>query len=188
MADNRDTWVFGSLVSAIRYAHEHMAAQAGRAVNISLTLRNWVIGCYIREYEQNGEDRAYYGRDLLTLLSRRRQEEGGVEYHPRELRRCRDFYCAYPQIRGTLSPTFDFMLLLLQRGRSGRLCKRLLHKFPGITTSHFWRSSTALSNGYGTPRQAMEHGWSHNILALQIQSRAETAKLPANPKELGYCE
>jgi predicted nuclease of restriction endonuclease-like (RecB) superfamily len=112
MADNRDTWVFSSLVSAIRYAHEHMAAQAGRAVNISLTLRNWVIGCYIHEYEQNGEDRAYYGRDLLTLLSKRLQEEGNVEYHPRELRRCRDFYCAYPQIRGTLSPTFDFMLPL----------------------------------------------------------------------------
>ena len=70
---------FGALAAAIRQAHEQMAAQAGRAVNISLTLRNWVIGCYIREYEQNGEDRAYYGRDLLTLLSRRRQEEGGVE-------------------------------------------------------------------------------------------------------------
>jgi len=42
---------FDALVSAIRQVHEHLAAQAGKAVNISLTLRNWAIGCYIREYE-----------------------------------------------------------------------------------------------------------------------------------------
>lgn len=32
---------------------------------MSLTLRNWAIGCYIREYEQNGADRAKYGARLL---------------------------------------------------------------------------------------------------------------------------
>ena len=35
-----------------------------RAVNISLTLRNWLIGCYIAEYELNGEDRAAYGEKV----------------------------------------------------------------------------------------------------------------------------
>ncbi|BBO80432.1 hypothetical protein DSCO28_09980 [Desulfosarcina ovata subsp. sediminis] len=42
------------LVGAIRYVHTELAAQASRAVNVSLTLRNWMIGCYITEYEQNG--------------------------------------------------------------------------------------------------------------------------------------
>lgn len=101
---------FGALAAAIRQAHEQMAAQAGRAVNISLTLRNWVIGCYIREYEQNGADRAQYGQDLLNRLSSRLEEEGSVKYHFRELRRCRQFYVAYPRIRGTLSPGFDHLL------------------------------------------------------------------------------
>lgn len=49
---------FSALVAAIRQAHEQCAAQATRAVNVGLTLRNWVIGWYIREYEQNGADRA----------------------------------------------------------------------------------------------------------------------------------
>ena len=34
--------------------HEELAAQAGRAVNLSLTLRNWLIGTYIAEYELSG--------------------------------------------------------------------------------------------------------------------------------------
>ena len=97
---------FTELVAAIRQTHQYMAARAGRAVNISLTLRNWVIGCYIREYEQNGTDRANYGENLFEKLSRRLKKSASVVYHPRELRRCREFYSAYPQIRGTLSPKF----------------------------------------------------------------------------------
>lgn len=110
MAGRRKTLDFGSLVAAIRQVHERCAAQAGKAVNISLTLRNWAIGCYIREYEQNGADRAEYGQDLFSRLSGRLRDEGSVAYHPRELRRCREFYLAYPRIGGTLSPGFDHLL------------------------------------------------------------------------------
>ena len=53
---NEHQWNFEKLVVSIRQAHEELAAQAGRAVNVSLTLRNWLIGLYIREYEQHGED------------------------------------------------------------------------------------------------------------------------------------
>jgi len=110
MGGSRETPSFGSLVAAIRQVHEHCAAQAGKAVNISLTLRNWAIGCYIREYEQRGADRAEYGQDLFSRLSKRLRDEGSVAYHPRELRRCREFYIVYPQIGGTLSPGFDNLL------------------------------------------------------------------------------
>jgi len=53
---------FGSLVSGIRQIHNELASQAGRAVNVSLTLRNWLIGCYIAEYELHGTARAKYGK------------------------------------------------------------------------------------------------------------------------------
>ena len=56
---------FGALVAAIRQIHEYMAAEVGRAVNISLTLRNWLIGHHIREYEQKGADRADYRSRVL---------------------------------------------------------------------------------------------------------------------------
>ena len=60
---------FAAVVSAIRRVHEHCADQANRAVNVSLTLRNWAIGWYIREYEQRGADRATYGEGLVEKVA-----------------------------------------------------------------------------------------------------------------------
>jgi hypothetical protein len=54
---------FADVVAAIRQVHEHCAAQAKLAVNMNLTLRNWVIGGYIHHYELNGKDRARYGEE-----------------------------------------------------------------------------------------------------------------------------
>lgn len=101
---------FDSLVDVIRQVHEHMAAQAGKAINISLTLRNWTIGFYIREYEQAGVDRAEYGEGLLDRLADRLREKGLNRVEPRELRRYRQFYSAYPSIRQSLTPEFQNLL------------------------------------------------------------------------------
>lgn len=98
---------FSALVVTITSVHRALAEQAARAVNISLTLRNWLVGAYIREYEQQGIDRAQYGEALLDRLSQALATTGAVSYHPRELRRCRAFYIAYPEIRGAVSPETD---------------------------------------------------------------------------------
>jgi hypothetical protein len=45
---------FESLVSTIEQTHSHFQEQAVKAVNISLTIRNYLIGFYIVEFEQNG--------------------------------------------------------------------------------------------------------------------------------------
>jgi hypothetical protein len=47
---------FERLIEAVREAHEQLRAHAGRAINVSLTLRNWLIGAYISEYELRGGD------------------------------------------------------------------------------------------------------------------------------------
>jgi hypothetical protein len=39
---------FKRLVKAVRDVHERLRAQAGRAINVSLTLRIWLIGAYVR--------------------------------------------------------------------------------------------------------------------------------------------
>ena len=70
MNKNRHEWNFEKLVGVIQQVHEELSAQAGRAVNLSLTLRNWLIGAYIAEYELSGADRASYGDNLLNELSR----------------------------------------------------------------------------------------------------------------------
>ena len=92
------------LIQQIRWTHGELAAQANKAVNMSLTLRNWLIGLYIAEYEQQGSDRAKYGSALLANLSKSLKELKISSCDERELRRYRSFYQTYPQIRGSLTP------------------------------------------------------------------------------------
>jgi predicted nuclease of restriction endonuclease-like (RecB) superfamily len=94
---------FDHLIEALAQAHGALRAQAAKAVNVSLTLRNWLFGYYIREYEQSGADRSVYGERLLETLAQRLQQMGLQRIEARELRRYRQFYLAYPQIRQTLS-------------------------------------------------------------------------------------
>lgn len=62
---------FEQLVASISNVHGALITHASKAVNISLTLRNWLIGCYIAEYELRGADRATYGDNLLWDLAER---------------------------------------------------------------------------------------------------------------------
>lgn len=98
------TLSFERLVITIAQAHAELAAQASRAVNTSLTLRNWLIGFHIEEYERRGVDRQQYGEKLLDRLSESLIQKGVSRCDRRELYRCRQFYLTYPQIVETLSP------------------------------------------------------------------------------------
>lgn len=88
---------FENLVSIIEQTHSHFQQQAVKAVNVSLTIRNYLIGFYLVEFEQNGEDRAAYGTKLLDTLAAKLSIKGLVSA---ELSRCRQFYFCYPQILG----------------------------------------------------------------------------------------
>jgi hypothetical protein len=57
------------LVHSIQTANKFFLDQTQRQVNTALTLRNWVIGYYIVEYEQKGKDRAEYGKRLVRNIS-----------------------------------------------------------------------------------------------------------------------
>lgn len=89
---------FSALIQSIQIAHRDLAAQAGRAVNISLSLRNWLIGYHIAEYELNGKDRAEYGENLLSRLSIELQKADVSACGKRQLYGYLRFYQAYPQI------------------------------------------------------------------------------------------
>lgn len=93
-----DVFDFTTLVNSIRQVHAHSAAQASRVVNVTLTLRNWAIGTYIREYEQNGADRAKYGDGLVDKVAERLGAAGLADLTPRYLRLCRLFAAVYPEI------------------------------------------------------------------------------------------
>ena len=115
-------WDIATLATAINGVHDWFSEQAASQVNIHLTLRNWVIGMYIREYEQRGTDRAQYGEKLLLTLLKKLNAKGMKGMTDRYLRSCRSFYETYPQIWMTVSSKFQYIdnqwikaLLLLNR-------------------------------------------------------------------------
>ena len=89
---DRNKMYFKSLIRDIHQVHEHLSGQACRAVNTSLTLRNWLIGLDIHEYEQHGADRAQYGELLLDRLSEELCQIGIPRSDAHELRQYRLFY------------------------------------------------------------------------------------------------
>lgn len=94
---------FKELSKSIQDIHLAFAKQAGRSVNMALTLRNWLIGLYIKEYEQNGLDRAKYGSNAIALLANELQKEKIPSTAFTSLKQYRQFYDLYPQIGQTAS-------------------------------------------------------------------------------------
>lgn len=86
---------FEALVSIIEQTHLHFQQQAVKAVNVTLTIRNWLMGHYIVEFEQKGQDRAKYGDQLFKSLSNRISVKGLGETN---LKVARQFYNIYPEI------------------------------------------------------------------------------------------
>jgi predicted nuclease of restriction endonuclease-like (RecB) superfamily len=89
---------FNALVEQLQQTHTSLQSRAANAVNQSLTLRNWLFGFFIVEYEQNGKDFAEYGSRLLYRIAAALKKVGvkGISYT--NLTLCRKFYLFYPQI------------------------------------------------------------------------------------------
>lgn len=94
---------FELLADSIKQINDKASSAAKSAVNQLMILRNWAIGYYIVEYEQDGSDRAEYGSHLLKNLEKQINQKG-MNYTL--FKACRQFYKVYPQIGSTVSSEF----------------------------------------------------------------------------------
>lgn len=95
-----DKLSFENLVGQVVHVHSITSSYAKNAINQLLTVRNWSIGYYIVEFEQNGQDRAEYGTHLLQKLEESLNIKG---MNKMLFYKCRAFYLRYPQIFSTAS-------------------------------------------------------------------------------------
>lgn len=91
---------FELLVNSIQLTHHSLQQNGLRTINKHLTIRNWLVGYYIVEFEQKGSDKAKYGTNLLTELSKSINIKGLSET---SLKLNRQFYSTYPQL-GNIIP------------------------------------------------------------------------------------
>ncbi len=86
---------FNTLRQILLGLEDSFRLEAGRSVNRYMTVRNWLMGFYIVEFEQKGEDRAKYGARLVQNLAKSLNRDG-LSY--RNLNLFRQFYLTYRRI------------------------------------------------------------------------------------------
>ena len=94
---------FKELSVTLQALNTTFTRQAKASVNACLTLRNWLFGFYIQEYEQSGVDRAEYGEGTLRQLSHHLAKSKVPSASRRNLASYRKFYRYYPEILQTAS-------------------------------------------------------------------------------------
>ncbi|MBS9780473.1 MAG: hypothetical protein KGV51_07595 [Moraxellaceae bacterium] len=88
--------------------------QAYQKVNTILVKTYWHIGQYIVEYEQQGDEKAEYGSQLLKRLSKDLTQRYGKGFSKSNLYLIRQFYLKFPifqSVSGKLSWTHYAELL-----------------------------------------------------------------------------
>ncbi len=84
-----------NLILLLEKTHVQAQAQANRAVNRSMAIRNWLFGWYIVEFEQNGVDRGVYGEETLKRVSEELKARQGRGSSVDNLKIVRGFYGVY---------------------------------------------------------------------------------------------
>ena len=97
--ENETSFSFDRLSELLIQLHSSAYTASIKAINRFATVRNYMIGFYIVEYEQHGCDRAKYGERLLKRLTERVNKRGINETL---LKVSRAFYLNYPHIKSYL--------------------------------------------------------------------------------------
>ena len=155
---------FESLVGRINLIQDALQAQAAHAVNLSLTARNWLVGYYIVEYEQHGEDRAKYGEKLINKLSQRINRKG---FEPRRLREYRQLYIVYPILGVEVAKYINANQSLLLDSKTSSIWQLLPAKLQLYDNQKngIWRTLPAKLEKWATPPDRLFYRLNYSCLS-----------------------
>ena len=95
------TIVLGNIFDDARKIVETARREAYAAINQTMVSAYWQLGKRIVEEEQNGKNRAEYGKQLLKQLFQSLTEEFGKGFSVQNLYGFRQFYLTFPEIFST---------------------------------------------------------------------------------------
>ena len=195
---------FNDLASIVQTTHDAAQSSAVKAINRMQTMRNWLIGYYIVEFEQHGKDRAEYGTQLLKKLEERVDRKG---VNVTLLQMSRNFYKLYPQMVNLFVPNQKYSTASNNSGNSVQLksnssnnetnliCATVSHKFQTspelmisrLSFSHL-REIMTLDDPlarYFYEQECIKCTWSVRELRRQISTNLYVrAGISANPEKL----
>lgn len=139
-----------NLLDDVELIIDSAKSSAHRAVNTVLVQRNWLLGKRICDEQLKGADRAEYGKQVISNLSRQLTKAYGGGFEPRTLYRFVQFHREYP----------NFLTTLLSK--SG----------PSLTWSHYLvllRVDNAQARAW-YEKEASEQGWSVRTLDRNVST------------------
>lgn len=170
--------------------------QVLRTVNSTMTITYFEIGKIIVEEEQNGKDRAEYGKQLLKNLSKQLTKEFGKGFSIRNLEQIRQFYIIYSKsesltrilgIKNTQSLTAEFKSQKTQTvsAEFKKLDYQTLDSFFKLTFSHYiflMRIDDEKERRF-YKIESEKHNWSVRELKRQYDSALYTRLALSRDKE-----
>ncbi|GMT40108.1 MAG: hypothetical protein IEMM0001_0843 [bacterium] len=175
-----DDSLFGRVISILEQARGNVV----RSVNSNMVMAYWLIGREIVQELQRGEDRAEYGKQIISNLSAQLARKYRSGFSVTSLKYFRTFYQVYadrfPEIgrpsgdqsedKGKGRPTGD----LFETRNSDPADNELTHGFsPNLTWSHYralMRVKDEKARGF-YEREAIEGGWDKRTLERQIYTQ-----------------
>lgn len=130
-----------------------------RGVDLVQVHTNFEIGRHIVEHEQQGDERASYGKELLTVLANRLTEEFGKGFARSNVAYMRSFYLAYSG-RAPIVQTASGQLASVENDRTA--CESFA--LPGTLQTPPAKSS---------PSRPFSLSWSHYVFLLGIKNSDE---------------
>ncbi len=151
---------YAGLIDVISDVHRQAQSGAAGAVNRYLFLRNWLIGFYLIEFEQNGKDRAEYGSGLLKKVAQDLKTRNIPGCAVRMLERMRIFCVTYPQLKDAFSSPLaaDLCKCVFPNG--------LKNPSPPVTKS---RDTQQTSPRPLSIQQLFHFSWTHFIELFSIE-------------------
>lgn len=136
---------YNSLLVNIGRTLETVRQTAVTTVNATLVKANWDIGKYIVEFEQDGNERAEYGTELLAKLSKDIKHRYGKGFSSRNILDMRRFYLLYSKWQA-LPAKFSWTHFVILLGVSDQAARKFYEK------------------------QALCENWSSRVLERQINT------------------
>lgn len=138
ITQNRLTQQETRFVSDLKSIAGEARHQAYRAADHLLVVRNWLIGWRIVEQEQEGKERAEYGKRVLELASQSLTEEYGRGFGLTSIKNMRSFYIKFHnlQIRQSLLDEFNITQFSIRQSLPD---ESAIPFYPNVSWLHYER-------------------------------------------------
>ena len=157
---------FDQLVTLCSDTQRQFVAAAGRTINTHLAARNFLLGHYIVHFEQEGEDRASYGKQTLKALSSALKTAAGRGFSVDNLELMRRFFIHFRSeiLRPEISETPSRISLPEAPQKS---------ETPSRISTEIQRATLPSHEMIDKLPSRFPLGWSHYVELLTIESPDE---------------